>query len=119
MVADALATDRPRTAEEVLLRLRRADRRIGRATVFRALDRLVEAGLARRLEMEGHVYGYVTCEPEHHHHLLCTSCGRVEPIPERYVAGLAGDIRRDRGFIVEDARLDFYGQCAECRGREQ
>jgi Fur family transcriptional regulator, ferric uptake regulator len=119
MVADALAPDRPRTAEEVLRRLRREDRHIGRATVFRALDRFVEAGLARRLEMEGHVYGYVTCEPEHHHHLLCTNCGRVEPLPERYVEGVAADIRRDRGFSVDDARLDFYGRCADCRAREQ
>jgi Fe2+ or Zn2+ uptake regulation protein len=117
MVADALTADRPRTAEEVLRRLRRDDRHIGRATVFRALDRFVEVGLARRLEMDGHVYGYVTCEPEHHHHLLCTSCGKVEGLPERYVAGLAQDIERDRGFTVDDARLDFYGRCAECRGR--
>lgn len=115
MVADALSADRPRTAEDVLRRLRRQDRRIGRATVFRTLDRFVETGLARRLEMDGHVYGYVTCEPEHHHHLLCTSCGRVEPLPEAYISGLAGRIQRDRGFAVDDARLDFYGRCAQCR----
>lgn len=114
MVADVLSADRPRTAEEVLRRLRRQDRRIGRATVFRTLDRFVEAGLARRLEMDGHVYGYVTCEPDHHHHLLCTSCGRVEPVPESYVSGLAERLLHDRGFVVDDARLDFYGGCSTC-----
>jgi Fur family ferric uptake transcriptional regulator len=118
MVADALAPDRLRTAEDVLHRLQLEHQDVGRATVFRALDRFVELALARRLEMDGHVYGYVLCEPEHHHHLLCTSCGRVEPVPERYVAGLADDLLRDRGFTVDDARLDFYGRCRECRSRE-
>jgi Fur family transcriptional regulator, ferric uptake regulator len=118
MVANALSPDRPRTAEQVLQRLRLQHRTIGRATVFRALERFVEVGLARRLEMDGHVYGYVSCEPEHHHHLLCISCGRVEALPETYIEGLAARLHRDRGFVVDDARLDFYGRCSTCVARE-
>jgi Fur family transcriptional regulator, stress-responsive regulator len=103
------------TADELYARLRRSHPGIGRATVFRTLERLVDAGVARRLEQPGHVYGYVLCQPEHHHHLACTGCGRVEDIGEAYIGPMAERIRRERGFQVDDARLDFYGQCADCR----
>ena len=103
------------TADELYGRLRRSHPGIGRATVFRTLERLVDVGAARRLEMPGHVYGYVLCQPEHHHHLACTSCGRVEDIGEAYIGPMAERIRRERGFQVDDARLDFYGRCADCQ----
>ena len=78
LVADALGAEgRQVTASDLWLRMRRRDRRIGRATVFRTLEALVAAGVARRLEQDGHVYGYVACRPEHHHHLACDRCGRV------------------------------------------
>jgi Fur family ferric uptake transcriptional regulator len=116
LVADALAAARRQlTAEELYSGLRRRVPDIGRATVFRTLETLVEAGVARRLEQEGHVYAYVACLPEHHHHLSCTRCGRVEEIAEQYVRPVAERVARDMGFEIDDARLDFYGRCATCR----
>jgi Fur family ferric uptake transcriptional regulator len=114
-VADALeAAGRQVTAGELYERLRRRRPAIGRATVFRSLEALVAAGAARRMELDGHVYGYVSCRTGHHHHLACRRCGRVEEIGEQYVAGVARRIERDRGFRIDDARLDFYGLCADC-----
>jgi Fe2+ or Zn2+ uptake regulation protein len=103
------------TADALYATLRTTHPGIGRATVFRTLERLVDAGVARRLEQAGHVYGYVLCQPEHHHHLACTSCGRVEDIGEAYIGPMADRIRREHGFQVDDARLDFYGRCAACQ----
>lgn len=91
---------------------------IGRATVFRSLDALVAAGVARRLEMEGHGSAYVACEPEHHHHLACRDCGRVEEIGESFVRPIIERLAAERGFVVDDARLDFYGRCAACASAE-
>jgi Fur family ferric uptake transcriptional regulator len=82
--------------------------------VFRALEALVTSGVARRLEQDGHVYGYVACRPEHHHHLACDRCGRVEEIDEGYVTPVAERVAADLGFRIDDARLDFYGLCARC-----
>jgi Fur family ferric uptake transcriptional regulator len=82
--------------------------------VFSTLETLVVAGVARRLERDGHVYGYVACRPGHHHHLACSSCGRVEEIGERLVAPVADRVRSELGFEIDDARLDFYGRCAGC-----
>ncbi|HET9416765.1 MAG TPA: Fur family transcriptional regulator [Candidatus Limnocylindria bacterium] len=118
-VADALAAEaRQVTAGELWQRMRRGDRRIGRATVFRTLEALVTAGVARRLELDGHVYGYVACRPEHHHHLACDRCGQVVEIGEQYIRPVADRVAADLGFTIDDGRIDFYGLCADCATRQ-
>ena len=120
LVADALAAHgRQITAQDLYDRLRRREPKIGRATIFRTLEALVAAGVARRLEQDGHVYGYVACRPEHHHHLACDRCGRVEEIEEKYITPVAERVAADLGFTIDDARLDFYGLCATCRAAER
>jgi len=115
LVADHLAAAGAQmSADELYRRIRRREPTIGRATVFRALERLVDAGVARRLERDGHVSAYVACRPSHHHHLSCTRCGSVEDIDEAYVRPIAERLAGDLGFEVDDARLDFYGRCARC-----
>ena len=115
LVADALdAVGRQVTAQDLWDHIRERDPGIGRATVFRTLEALVVAGVARRLEQDGHIYAYVACRPEHHHHLACRGCGRVEEIGEGYVRSFAERLAAERGFRVDDARLDFYGLCATC-----
>lgn len=116
LVANALATaGRRLTADQLYRSLRRREPAIGRATVFRTLETLVDAGVARRLELDGHVYAYVACLPAHHHHIACTQCGRVDEIDEAYVTPIARRLAREMGFEIDDARLDFYGRCATCR----
>jgi Fur family ferric uptake transcriptional regulator len=116
LIANALAASGRRlTAEQLYRSLRRREPGIGRATIFRTLETLVEAGVARRLELDGHVYAYVACLPAHHHHIACTRCGRVEEIDEAYVAPITERLASEMGFEIDDARLDFYGRCATCR----
>lgn len=120
LIADALAAvGRQVTAQDLYDRLRRREPRIGRATVFRTLEALVAAGVARRLEQDGHIYAYVACRPEHHHHLACDRCGRVDEIDEGYIKPVAERVAADLGFTIDDARLDFYGRCARCRREEE
>jgi Fur family transcriptional regulator, ferric uptake regulator len=115
LIADALDdAGRQLTAQDLYERLRRRHRGIGRATVFRTLEALAGAGVARRLEQDGHVYAYIACRPGHHHHLACRACGRVEEIGERYVAPVAQRVEAELGFQIDDARMDFYGLCANC-----
>ena len=114
-VADALtAAGRQVSAQDLYRQLHRRDSSIGRATVFRTLEALVVAGVARRLELDGHIYGYVACRPEHHHHLACDRCGRVEEIDEAYIRPVSERIAANLGFRIDDARVDFYGICASC-----
>lgn len=114
-IAGVLArAEKDASVQELHDRVHRQHPYIGRATVFRALDMLVEAGLAQRLERPGHVSTYVWCQPGHHHHLICSSCRTVEDLDEKAVLPMAETIARERGFRVDHARLDFYGQCQSC-----
>jgi Fe2+ or Zn2+ uptake regulation protein len=117
-VADALqAAGGPQSAEVLWRRLRDSRGAIGRATVFRTLEALVGAGVARRLELENHGSAYVACAPDHHHHLACIECGQVLEIDESYLRGITDRVASDTGFVIDDARIDFYGRCADCAAR--
>jgi Fur family ferric uptake transcriptional regulator len=119
LVAETLRdAGRQLSAQELWRRVRVRLPGVGRATVFRTLEALVGAGAARRLEREGHVSAYVACRPAHHHHLVCTRCGRVEEIDEGYVRPMADQLAERRGFVIDDARLDFYGRCARCTAEQ-
>ena len=120
IVAEALtAAKRALSAQELYERVRATHPSIGRATVYRALEAQVEDGMASRFEREGHVSAYIACDAEHHHHLVCTSCQRVEDVAEDVVAPLLGTVGRRHDFQVDHAALDFYGLCASCRRRRR
>ena len=116
IVAQALVAERQAvSAQELHRRLRRGHPRLGLATVYRALEAQVESGMATRLERPGHVSAYVACVPEHHHHLVCTSCQRVDDVDETILRPVLRGIRDRHDFQVDHERLDFYGLCARCR----
>ena len=116
LVARALAdARRALSAQELYDRLHTTQPRLGRATVFRALEAQVQDGMARRLERSGHVSVYVACDPEHHHHLVCERCERVEDLDEKLLQPLLRSVDSRYGFHVNHTALDIYGLCASCR----
>lgn len=116
LVAEALR-DARRTvsAAELFENLRGGNPHIGRATVFRTLDLLVDLGLAQRFEGDGHVHLYTACEPVHHHHLVCRTCGTTTDIDDAEVDQLIASVRSRHRFALDHDSLDFYGTCARCR----
>jgi Fe2+ or Zn2+ uptake regulation protein len=87
---------------------------IARATVFRALDLFTELDLLERLDLPTGDHAYLPCERAyHHHHIVCSTCGRTTPVED---AGLAVErIQRRTGWQVESHRLELYGRCPRCR----
>lgn len=90
---------------------------IGRATVFRSLELMTELGVLERLDLPNGDHAYVPCEPVHHHHVVCSTCGRVTEIDDRGLAAAVEDIERRTGWQVESHRLELYGRCPRCRTR--
>ena len=120
MVAEALASaKRALSAQELYDRIRASHPTIGRATIYRALEQQVEDGMASRFERDGHVSAYIACDAEHHHHLVCTSCQRVDDVAEDVVAPMLTAVGRRHDFAVDHAALDFYGLCARCRSKRR
>lgn len=97
-------------------RTRRLD--IGRATIFRALDLLLELGVVERLDLPSGEHAYVACEPAaHHHHVVCSSCGRSAEIDDAGLRAVVDDIARRTGYVVDTHRLELFGTCPACQRR--
>jgi Fur family ferric uptake transcriptional regulator len=114
-IAEAVAArSRPFTARELVDEL--TPRGIGRATVFRVLDVLVQAGLLERLHGDLQCHSYTFCEPRHHHHLVCTVCGRVISVAAGAVERALRSLARDARFVPTGHHVEVYGLCQTCQG---
>ena len=87
---------------------------IGRATVFRALDLFTELGFVERLELPSGDHAYVPCEPSHHHHVVCSRCGRTTDVDDCGMAAVAGEAARRTGYRISSHRLELFGLCPSC-----
>lgn len=91
---------------------------VSKATVYRALDKLVQLGLARRVHHEGSVARY-DGNSERHHHLVCDLCGSISDIGWEVVDAIPiPRIPRD-GFEVHDFFVSFQGLCRDCATRSR
>ena len=112
-VVDAVgARDGAFTVAEILHAARRAHPTLGLATTYRTIELLRRAGSVHPLAGSGRA-AYVRCHPEHHHHLVCVTCGRVEET-ELCAAPSDAELRRRHGFRAQGHELDIYGVCKRC-----
>jgi Fur family transcriptional regulator, ferric uptake regulator len=102
------------TADDLLDAARRRRLGLGRATIFRALDVLTELGVVERIDLPSGEHAFVACEPAHHHHVVCSSCGRATWAADHGLERVAAAIGRETGYQIETHRLELFGLCAEC-----
>ena len=85
------------TAADLLDDAGQQDVPIGRATVFRSLDLFTDLGLLERIDLPSGEHAYVVCEPVHHHHVVCSVCGRQTEVDDAGVEAIvAADGTTDR-----------------------
>jgi Fur family ferric uptake transcriptional regulator len=97
------------------------DRRLGisRATLFRALEVLTELGLLERVDLPTGEHAYVKCAPAHHHHVICSRCGRTTDVQEPGLADAVAEISRRTGYRIQSHRLELFGLCRHCQRRTE
>lgn len=103
------------TAEDVAVGVRE---RIGSLSVqasYHLLDVLVSAGLLRRVDLAGSAVRYERSEDDHHHHLVCRSCGAVTNIACRAEGGPCVALGDRQGYEVTEVEVTFWGVCPQCR----
>ena len=105
------------TAADLVAEARARRLGIGRATIFRTLDVLAELHAVERLDLPNGEHAYVVCEPTHHHHVVCSSCGRTTDIDDSGLRTVVRDIARRTGYRIDDHRLELFGLCADCRAQ--
>jgi Fur family ferric uptake transcriptional regulator len=104
------------SAQEIHERLRRARRAVGIASVYRALETLAELRLVKRVDAGDGIARYerATAAGDHHHHLVCRDCGKVEAFSdsrlERAIDRVAGGL----GYAVDEHEVVLLGACADC-----
>lgn len=87
---------------------------VGRATIFRALDLFTTLKLVERVDLPGGDHAYVACDAVHHHHAICTSCGRALDVDDAGLGEVIAEIGRRAGFAVTLHRLELFGVCSAC-----
>ena len=108
------------SAEEIYKVLLDAGEDIGLATVYRVLTQFEGAGLVTRHNFEGGHSVFELNRGEHHDHLVCMKCGRVEEFMDEVIEKRQKDIAKSKGFEIEDHSLILYGYCSDpkCKGKE-
>lgn len=99
------------SAEDIYRRLMDGGEDIGLATVYRVLTQFESAGLVTRHHFEG---GHAVFELErgqHHDHLVCMNCGRVEEFEDEMIEKRQRDRAKELGFKMTEHSLIIYGEC--------
>lgn len=91
---------------------------IGRATIFRALELFTELNLVERLDLPNGEHAYVECARAHHHHVVCSSCGRTTEVEDCGVRAVAAEVARRSGYQINSHRLELFGLCPKCTVRQ-
>jgi len=106
------------SAADLVVAARRRRLGIGRATIFRALEILAQLGAVDRIDLPNGEHAYVACQPVHHHHVVCSRCGRVTDIADKGLLAVMREIARRTGYRVEEHRLELFGLCPACQAAE-
>jgi len=103
-------------AQEIFDRLRKARRPVGIASVYRALDTLVDLRLVKRVDAGDGIARYepAPSSGEHHHHLVCRDCGKVEAFMDLQLERAIDRVADGLGYAVDEHEVVLTGACADC-----
>ncbi|HWS04245.1 MAG TPA: ferric iron uptake transcriptional regulator [Burkholderiaceae bacterium] len=115
------SAQRHMTAEDVFRILLDVRSDIGLATVYRVLTQFEQAGILSRSHFESGKAVYELNEGQHHDHLVCLDCGRVEEFYDAEIEKRQNDVATAKGFVIADHALSLYAHCsrASCPHRSK
>lgn len=99
------------TAEEVYRLLSDEGQDIGLATVYRVLTQFEQAGLLIRHHFDSDKAVFELNQGDHHDHLVCLQCGKVEEFYDSEIEKRQNRIAKERGFAIHDHSLQIYADC--------
>jgi Fur family transcriptional regulator, ferric uptake regulator len=101
------------SAEDVYRELLAEQHDIGLATVYRVLTQFEQAGILKRSNFESGKAVYELDEGQHHDHLVCLQCGRVEEFFDPEIERRQQSVAEERGFRLQDHALALYANCTK------
>lgn len=106
--------DKHLSAEDVYKALLESGEDVGLATVYRVLGQFEVAGLIQRHNFDGSYSVFELSQGEHHDHLVCIECGKVEEFMDEIIEERQRAIAIKAGFKMKDHSLTIYGHCQQC-----
>jgi Fur family ferric uptake transcriptional regulator len=108
------------TAEDVFRVLLQERHDVGLATVYRVLTQFEQAAILVRSHFESDKAVYELNEGQHHDHLVCLDCGRVEEFYDAEIEKRQNAVAKSKGFTIADHALSLYANCNKdkCPHRE-
>ena len=105
------------SAQELHQRVGAEGRSVGIASVYRVLDELVELQLVQRVDVGDGIARYEPALPDgdHHHHVVCDDCGRVEPFEDSTLESAIANASKRLGLSVAAHEVVLRGECDDCR----
>lgn len=102
---------RHKSAEDIYRALLNSNEDIGLATVYRVLTQFEAAGLVTRHHFENGMAVFELNRGDHHDHIVCLDCGKVEEFVDSGIEGRQKVIATEHGFEIDDHSLILYGRC--------
>jgi Fur family ferric uptake transcriptional regulator len=104
------------TADDLVDLIRQEDQRISRATIYRTLQWMVDAGIARKVDFgEGRFRFEHSYRHPRHFHLICKTCSRSFEFLSSDIETLIEEVATARGFAQAQSVLQIHGECDACR----
>lgn len=107
------------SADELVDLVREAGTEVGRMTVYRTLDLLIELGLVRPVYQGTGAAHFILLVDGRHHHLVCTRCNAVFEVDTCLVTDIEKRMKVEDGFEVHGHLLEIFGICRECRSESR
>jgi Fur family transcriptional regulator, ferric uptake regulator len=114
VLAELTSSSDFRSAQEIHEALRKRGDKVGLATVYRALQALVEGGDVDAVTHAGETVYRRCSDHRHHHHLVCRHCGRTVEVTRPAVERWATSVAEEHGYRDVDHIVEFIGTCPEC-----
>ena len=104
------------SAQELFDGLRAGGRRVGIASVYRVLDQLAELRLVHRVDLGHGVARFEPAQPggEHHHHLVCGDCGKVDTFDDAELERAVRRVAGSHGYELNEHEVVLRGSCTDC-----
>lgn len=108
----------PLSVPQIIKRLEKRGIKANKTTIYRQIASLVGEGSIKEIRIKSNITHYELSGLEHHHHLICESCGKVDKVTSHQ---LEKSMRRleekvaERGFTVKEHNLEFFGVCSSCQ----
>lgn len=103
------------SADDVYKELRKENKEIGLATIYRVLTQLEQSGILIRHHLGQEQATYELDDGDHHDHLICVRCGKVEEFFDEEIEHRQRLIAEKHGFLFETHTLTLFGICSQCQ----